>query len=315
MAHRQLSNDPDDTIAGQIKTVPLKDILADQEKNSRRFPPDPKKLKLLVADLSIRGQLVPLLVIERNGEVTDESPQPYELTDGFRRFAAMQMVADEGEPMDAIIRVMPDLDAVSAYKVSIAANNPNLREEPSLMDQAYQVVTLKGEGMTAKQITAEIGLGGAMVSQIQKLVDLRPEIQKLIHTGQIGLRVARVLPELDEPEQDKLVAKALAAREAGESVGEVAEQAQTESRKKKGKGKAKQGRREKAEKGGPRSIKAALNAFEELAVEPGVDSETGKLVKESKADETKRLVFGIVYKFLAGKLGAQAMANQIAKLL
>ena len=318
---KQLSNDPGAAIPGVIMTVPLNQILADQSKNSRRFPPDPKKLKFLQKDLSVRGQLFPLLVIERNGQVTDESPQVYELTDGFRRYAALQAAADEGNIMDALVRVMPDLDAVEAYKTSIAANNPMLREEPSLMDQAYQVVELKAKGMTGKEIAAETGIGGSMVSQIQKMVELRPEVQKLIHTGEIGLRLARVLPELDEADQDKAIARAQKAKEVGESVSEIAEEAQGESRKKKGKGKAKQGRKAKDEAGagkkGP-SLKAALNAFEDAAKEPTeMDEETGKeiAVRETKSQETRRLVFGVVYKFLAGKLGAQAMVNQIGKLI
>ena len=317
---KQLSNDPGASVPGVIKTVPLNQILADQSKNSRRFPPDPKKLKFLQKDLAVRGQLFPLLVIERNGQVTDESPQAYELTDGFRRYAALQAAADEGNIMDALVRVMPDLDAVEAYKTSIAANNPMLREEPSLMDQAYQVVELKAKGMTGKEIAAETGIGGSMVSQIQKLVELRPEVQKLIHTGEIGLRLARVLPELDEAEQDKAIARAQKAKESGELVSEIAAGAQEESREKKGKKKGKQGRKAKGDgeagagKKGP-SLKAALNAFEDAAKEPEADPETGKLPKETKAEETKRLVFGVVYKFLAGKLGAQAMVNQIGKLI
>lgn len=67
---KQLSNDPGDSAI--IKTVPLKDILADQSKNSRKFPPDQKRLKYLAKDLVVRGQLLPLLVIERDGKVVED---------------------------------------------------------------------------------------------------------------------------------------------------------------------------------------------------------------------------------------------------
>lgn len=319
MSRKQLSNDPGAETPGVIKTVGLSEILADQAKNSRRFPPDPKKLKHLQKDLVVRGQLFPLLVIERNGQVTDESPQAYELMDGFRRYAALQAAADEGDVMDVLVRVMPDMDAAAAYKTSIAANNPMLREEPSLLDQAYQVVELKAKGMTGKEIAAETGIGGSMVSQIQKIVDLRPEVQKLIHTGEIGLRLARVLPELDEAEQDKAIARAQKAKEAGESVSEIAAGAQEESRGRRGKKKSARGRKEKGEGAGKKgpSLKSALNVFEAVAAVPMTtdDQDNPIPAKESKAEETKRLVFGIIHKFLAGKLGAQAMVNQIGKLI
>lgn len=175
--------------------------------------------------------------------------------------------------------------------------------------------------MNGKEIAAETGMTGGAVSQLQKIPTLRPDVQKLIHSGEIGLSIARVLPELEEAEQDKLIARALKAKETGESVGTMATEARDESRGKKGKGKSKRGKKAKSDEGatkkGP-SIKAALNAFEELAKEPvELDEKTGNevAVKETKAQETKRLVFKIIHKFLAGGLGAQAMVNQIGKLL
>jgi hypothetical protein len=63
------------------------------------------------------------------------------------------------------------------------------------------------------------------------------------------------------------------------------------------------------------SMKVLANACEEYAKEPGIDPETGKPPRETKAEETFRLIMTAVGKFAGGKIGQQAMANQIKKLL
>jgi ParB-like chromosome segregation protein Spo0J len=307
MPSKQLNNDPSvDTTPDFItKTVPLTEILADQAKNSRRFGSDPKSIQALAGDIAVRGQLFPLLVRERSAEETSNGNGgcPYELVDGFRRYDAMTV----GNIPTAVVRVMPTMDALEAYKISIAANNPNLRREPSLMDTAYQIAELEAKGMARKDIVTELKIGMSTLHYIARFTGLRPEIQKRIHTGEIPWTVARNLPGMEEAEQDRVLAEIAAA-----GKGSATEIAEKNKKRKSAK------RPKKDDEGGgkrPVSAKAAVRAFEAIAADPEPNPETGKALKETKAEENLRLIMGIVGKFMAGRLGEQAMANQIRKLL
>ena len=333
MSAKQLSNDPiNDAASGVVKWVDLTEINADQVNNSKKFPPDPKYLKHLAKDLQVRGQLMPMLVRE-----TGDAPAggfaafptyqaglnalpnggcPYTLIDGFTRYEALGIANGEGAALQAFIRVMPDMDSVKAYLTSIAANNPALRKEPTLMDMAYQILELRdNKGMTLRDIAGEIGMSLTWVSEAVKLTALRPDIQKRIHAKEIPWSVARVLPGLEEAEQDKTLGRLEKAKETGEGAKSIGEDVRAE----RGRGRTDGRGKKKGKRTGGQvvtiSAKAALNAFEKLAADPEVDQETGKAAKETKAEETRRLVFAVLYKFIAGKVGQQAMVNQISKLL
>ena len=318
MSAKQLSNDPiNDAASGVVKWVDLTEINADQVNNSKKFPPDPKYLKHLAKDLQVRGQLMPMLVRETgDAPAVPNGGCPYTLIDGFTRYEALGIANGEGAALQAFIRVMPDMDSVKAYLTSIAANNPALRKEPTLMDMAYQILELRdNKGMTLRDIAGEIGMSLTWVSEAVKLTALRPDIQKRIHAKEIPWSVARVLPGLEEAEQDKTLGRLEKAKETGEGAKSIGEDVRAE----RGRGRTDGRGKKKGKRTGGQvvtiSAKAALNAFEKLAADPEVDQETGKAAKETMAEETRRLVFAVLYKFIAGKVGQQAMVNQISKLL
>ena len=312
MSAKQLSNDPiNDAASGVVKWVDLTEINADQVNNSKKFPPDPKYLKHLAKDLQVRGQLMPMLVRETgDAPAVPNGGCPYTLIDGFTRYEALGIANGEGAALQAFIRVMPDMDSVKAYLTSIAANNPALRKEPTLMDMAYQILELRdNKGMTLRDIAGEIGMSLTWVSEAVKLTALRPDIQKRIHAKEIPWSVARVLPGLEEAEQDKTLGRLEKAKETGEGAKSIGEDVRAE----RGRGRTDGRGKKKGKRTGGQvvtiSAKAALNAFEKLAADPEVEA------KETKAEETRRLVFVVLYKFIAGKVGQQAMVNQISKLL
>ena len=317
MSAKQLSNDPiNDAASGVVKWVDLTEINADQVNNSKKFPPDPKYLKHLAKDLQVRGQLMPMLVRATGDAQGFAGEGAYTLIDGFTRYEALGIANGEGAALQAFIRVMPDMDSVKAYLTSIAANNPALRKEPTLMDMAYQILELRdNKGMTLRDIAGEIGMSLTWVSEAVKLTALRPDIQKRIHAKDIPGSVARVLPGLEEAEQDKTLGRLEKAKETGEGAKSIGEDMRAE----RGRGRTDGRGKKKGKRTGGQvvtiSAKAALNAFEKLAADPEVDQETGTAAKETKAEETRRLVFVVLYKFIAGKVGQQAMVTQISKLL
>lgn len=313
---KRLSNTGENALdLAPVKVVPFSDVIAVPENNSRRFQAPAQSVKELSQDLIVRGQLFPLLVVEgHNGH-----EGKYVLCDGFRRYDAMALAAENGSPIDPIVRVFPNMTQLDAFKLSVAANNPVLRKEPSLIDYSYQIQTLrsgKGDeenGMAMKDIAHELGKSAAWVSVVGKLITLRPTIQKAIHHGEITFGVARALTEMDEETQDKTLAEVEQAKEKGFGVTEVAQARKPKKKGKRAAGGSGEQRLRGTGKKGALGGKVIVNTFEELAaVAVGED---GVVVKQTKAEEKLTVLFGILAKFAAGKMGAKTMVKQVVEVL
>lgn len=334
---KKLSNvAPGKTLPGVETTTTIGQIYAGEENNSRKFKSDPKSIQRLKNDLSFRGQMFPLLVRENNGNTYNESliaarregvepedsdkvKEPYILIDGFRRFEALSLLWEEsgnGTDPAVVVRVLqfdPSDTELAAYRTSIAANNPALREAPSPVAVAYQILDLKAKGMTGVEIAKDMGVSQGLVSRYMSMTTLRAEIQKRIHTGEIPVSIALELVGLDEEQQNTVLAKVEAARTAGKNLREAAQAGAKEARG--GKRKGAQGRKAKKDKGAGLSMKVMVRGLEQLSAQPEPDPETGKEQRETKTEESTRLIFGLLLRFVNGKLGVAALRNQVMKLV
>lgn len=314
---RVLSNEPEDATATALATAPpihflsTDEILVDESQNSRRFKTSDKEVQDLALDINVRGQRQPILVRtlpegEANGGC------PYKLIAGFRRVEAIRHLNENGSNLRVMANVLGPLDDVAAYLESIAENSPKLRKNPSLMDIAYQIKELTAKGLTQANAAKELGVSGAWASDVRKLADLRPELQKSIHQGKIAFTVARQLPGLSDDDQDSLLERIAAGGD--KSATDLAKETHRAKARKDPKGRGR--KRSKDDEGKSwGTFKECLQAFETLAEDPEPDPETGKAPKETKAEENLRIIFGIITKFMAKKIGSQAMRNQIAKVL
>ena len=282
----------------------LDKIRVDEAKNLRRFSPDAKSVEELALDIRDNGMINPVLVrryIPAEGEVTDAE---YELVAGYQRMKAVGYLNEKGTPVDSVSASVVEVAADDNKRGKILNLKENLRRsEISYIDAAYAVKELQEAGMTGGDIAKEFKKSGAWISYISKMLTLRPEIQKKIHSGEINFRLAKALPDMTEEEQDE----ALEDMKAGATGSEVARKAKAKKPRKNKRGRKS---REDSTENRNLSSKQAILLIEEKVVE--LDQVEGK---KSKADEHAIELYGDLVRFLTGSIGIKALHNRIVKVL
>ncbi len=304
------SNEP---VSGHAPLMELEfsQIHVDESRNLRRFAPDAKSIEELAADIVENGQIAPVVVrASMNG---DASHAPYSLVAGFRRMRALAHAIGSLGYDKPILARMIEADDTQASVTNLAENVR--RKDLSPMDMSYAINELLKTGMPQKDVGKKFGKSQGWVAQVYRLVSLRPDLQKKIHTGEIPFTVARSLAAMTDEEQDKALEAAVAAKAAGEVVGEA-------SRKASGKAKAKSGRKSKADKEDAGKVglsaKKVSALFEERVAEitGKVETPEGKVEpKLTKADEKVVGIYKLMLKLMGGGLGAQALENRLRALL
>jgi ParB/RepB/Spo0J family partition protein len=287
-----------------VISLALEKIKVDEAKNLRRFNPDAKSVEDLATDIKDNGMINPVLVrryIPAEGEVTEAE---YELVAGYQRMKALAHLNATGSKVDSVSASLVDVAADDPKRSKILNLKENLRRSDiSYIDAAYAVKELQEAGMTAGDVAKEFKKSGAWISYVSKMLNLRPEIQKKIHSGEINFRLAKTLPDMTEEEQDT----AIAELKAGATGSDVAKRAKAKRPRKN-----KRGRKAKEDSTENRNLssKQAILLMEEKAVE--LEQAEGR---KSKADEHAVDVYKSIVKFLTGTIGVKALHNQIMKVL
>ena len=287
-----------------VISLALDKIKVDEAKNLRRFNPDAKSVEELATDIRDNGMINPVLVrryIPAEGEVTDAE---YELVAGYQRMRALAHLNTTGSQVESVSASVIEVAQDDAKRSKILNLKENLRRsEISYIDAAYAVKELQEAGMTAGDVAKEFKKSGAWISYISKMLTLRPEIQKKIHTGEVNFRLAKALSDMTEEEQDA----ALEELKAGAGGSDVARRAKAKKPRKN-----KRGRKAKEDATENRNLssKQAILLIEEKVVE--LEQVEGK---KSKADEHAVDLYGSLVKFLTGAIGVKALHNQIMKVL
>lgn len=288
--------EPEILVSGTALEIPLDLIRVDENLNLRRFGARATKLKELVESIKVNGLINPLTVRELTEEekAAGTESQQYMLITGFQRVKALRLLQEEGMGVETVPVSLRNGNS-NPLHLNLAENLD--RNELSPLDEASALKTLVDSGESIKDAVGHFRKSPAWGSLTLKYLELRPDIQKKIHEGKISVRVARTLPVLGEAEQDELIANV--ENGDGESATSKADKARD---KRKG-GKTKRGR--KTEKGGGLSGKQALSRLEELAVDMKANYEL------NEKDKAALSVLSDVQKFLAGKLGAQALFKAV----
>jgi ParB-like chromosome segregation protein Spo0J len=141
---------------------------------------------------------------------------------------------------DAVVvmaRVMPwgPLSGDTTDNKIINLTENRMRAELSYMDQAHAAKELLDAGMKKQDIAAAFGKSPAWATRILKFLELRPAIQKLIHTGKVPFRAAVIMPDLTEEKQDALILEIEEREKGAPSATEKVERAsqKRKARKKK----------------------------------------------------------------------------------
>lgn len=294
----RVSNEPEEfasqtpsLVEGPVVELALNKLRVDESKNLRKFPVPTQYIRELADSIKARGFLInPLIVypVPENGDGAT-----HQLDAGYQRVKALALLAEEGNPIPVRATV------ISGPSEEINLDENERRKDLSAMDRAY-ILKEKVEGGMAKGAAGKLlGLSPATVTRLLRLVNLRPEVQTKIHKGEVRARVAMVLPELSEAEQDELLADL-------EKPGESASTKATKAKAKKGR-KGKQGRK--------KSKSTSIDATElYAAVESQVET-VKALEKVTVADKKSLELYACLRGFLSGKMSMKALHKRVLVLV
>jgi len=167
-----------DTLADELRELPVELIVANPKQPRRRF--DEEGLQALAGSLGERGVLQPVLVRAKPGGT-------YELVAGERRWRAAQIAGLEKIP--ALVRARGDAEALELALIENMA-----REDLNPIEQARACAALVEElGLTREDVGLRVGRGRVAVSNLMRLLDLPDEVIDLLEGGRLSEGHGRAL--------------------------------------------------------------------------------------------------------------------------
>ena len=169
---------------------------------------DAKELEGLAASIRSRGLIEPI--------VAREDGSRFQIIAGERRWRAARLAGLERVPV--IVR------EVSDDELGLLALVENLqRQDLNPMEESQAFRRLAEEtGLTHQEIASEIGRSRAAVTNALRLLELAPEVRRLIEIGKLRAAAGRALIGLNPATQERLaedaVGKDLSVREVERRV-------------------------------------------------------------------------------------------------
>ena len=274
-----------------------------------------EEIEKLANSIRDNGMISPVLVRPLSEPVEGCT---HVLVAGYQRLKAIAHLNESGHHINEVSASLKEIpegedgtqeekDVVQARKFKILNLKENLdRSEISYIDAAYAIKELQDSGMTNTDIAKEFSKSGAWVGYVVKMLGLRAEIQKKIHSGVINFRLAKTLPELVEEEQDQRIAEL----EGGETGSQVAKRAKAGKKRKNKRGRKGQ---EDAVDNKNISSKQAILQLEELVAGLKEEPEEKRDKAEEAAVEYAVGLYKDVVKFLSGGIGVKALHNRVMK--
>ncbi|MBL1262584.1 ParB/RepB/Spo0J family partition protein [Methylomicrobium sp. RS1] len=149
---------------------------------------NPEKLQELADSIKAQGVIQPVVVRQLESE-------RYEIVAGERRWRAAQLAGLHEVPV-----VVKEIDDRTAMAVALIENIQ--REDLNPLEEAEALARLLDEfGMTHQQIADAVGKSRATVTNLLRLLDLHPEVKKLLLNKHIEMGHARALLGLEGQKQ------------------------------------------------------------------------------------------------------------------
>ena len=188
-------------------------------------------LEDLAQSIRQQGVIQPIVVRPVAGGGTE---QRYEIIAGERRWRAAQLAGLSELP--AIVREIPDEAAVAMALIENIQ-----REDLNPLEEARAFERLIGEfGLTHQQVAEAVGRSRAAVTNLLRLIDLAPEVARLVENRELDMGHARALLGLENHRKQTelallVVKKGLSVRETEALVRRLGQPAGTASHGENGK--------------------------------------------------------------------------------
>jgi ParB family transcriptional regulator, chromosome partitioning protein len=170
---------------------------------------NPEKLQELADSIKAQGIIQPIVVRKL-------SQDKYEIVAGERRWRAAQLAGLQEVPV-----VVKDIDDRATMAIALIENIQ--RQDLNPLEEAEALRRLLDEfTMTHQQIADAVGKSRVTVTNLLRLMDLHPEVKKLLISGQLEMGHARALLSLDAVKQvaaaQKIAREGLTVRAAEKLV-------------------------------------------------------------------------------------------------
>lgn len=159
----------------EIKNIPLKDILADDDFNCRGQIA-PIDVVDLAKDIEIRGLIQPVVVVPH-----DSQDYKFRLIAGFRRYTAHKVI--ERKDIQCIIR-KDVVNEADARFFNLAENIQ--RKELNVLQEAFALAKLKNLGISETDCGERLGKSRGWVQIRYMLLALPHEVQQEVAAGFIA---------------------------------------------------------------------------------------------------------------------------------
>lgn len=183
--------------------LPLNKIVADNDFNTRKAYNGLEELSESILTL---GQTTPVGVTQDGDD--------YNLVYGFRRFNAIQKLAEAGHDIEILVDVVESDDANNLILLNVQENVS--REQLSLSEE-YEAVAKLSAFMSRPDIQEALGVTKTWITQRLKLGELSETLRDAVDEG-LSVRAAQAIQLLPEELHEEF-----ASRSAGQSVSSVSD--------------------------------------------------------------------------------------------
>jgi ParB family chromosome partitioning protein len=186
-----------------FQTLPIEFL--QRGKYQPRKDMNPEKLQELADSIKTQGVIQPIVVRKI-------AQDKFEIVAGERRWRASQLAGMQQVPV-----VIREIDDRTAMAIALIENIQ--REDLNPLEEAEALKRLLDEfGMTHQQVADAVGKSRVTVTNLLRLLDLHPEVKKLLIGKQLEMGHARALLALDSAKQiiaaHKIVRDGLTVRAA-----------------------------------------------------------------------------------------------------
>lgn len=182
---------PSPAAADEFRSLPIEALASNPAQPRSRIAAD--DLEGLAASITARGILEPIVVRAQAGK--------FQIIAGERRWRAARLAGLEQVPV--VVREASDDD------VGLLALIENLqREDLNPIEEALAFRRLADRGgMTHVAIASEVGRSRTAVTNTLRLLELAPQVRRLVETGELRAAAGRALVPLDAARQAQLAAE------------------------------------------------------------------------------------------------------------